>query len=216
MIRRIVGIAIGLVLVASLAAAQEPARNPRSLGFFGAAWVLGPGVIARGVNAGGGGEPIVARWLDGVGLAVGLGLEAGWGGGELRILAPARELEVRNAAGDRFPHHASQPLVWSIGALIYPIPRLGQGLGRRLRPFVAAGAGGMLVSADLDNREGPSLYHPWQVTLGGGLRLEVGLDDPRAGSTVVEVRLLETHLGAAGPFRRGRATAFSVGLGLRL
>jgi hypothetical protein len=204
-----------MVLVASLAAAQEPARNPRSLGVLGAAWVLGPGLIARGVNAVGGGEPIVARWLDGVGLGLGLGLEAGWGGGELRILAPARELEVRNAAGDRFPHHASRPLVWSIGVLVHPIPRLGPGLGRRLRPFVAAGAGGMLVTADLDNRNGPSLYHPWQWTLGGGLRLEVGLDDPRAGISLIEVRVLKVHLSAAGPFVRANVTAVALGLGLR-
>ena len=216
MIRGLGRIAIGLSAVAGPLHAQDGVWRPRPIGVVGAALVLGPGVIARGRNAATAGEVLEARWRDGIGLALGFGLEAGWGGGELRILVPGRELDVRNEAGEVFPHHASPPLVWSVGALVYPLPRLGRGLGRRLRPFLAAGAGGMLVSADLDNANGASLYHSWQWTLNGGLRLEAGSADPRAGITVVEVRAFRMRLGAAGPLTGGEAAGFAFALGLRL
>ncbi len=206
-----------LIGVADRGAAQDAPRSSAvSVGSLGIGPALGPEVIATGRNAGGARERILATWPDGIAITLGLGLERTRGGLELRLLVPGAEPQVTSESGEVFPHHASRPLLWSLGVLGYPLPPIGVGNCRRLRLFVAAGAGGMLVTADLDNAGGQSIFHPLQWTASAGLRLDVSRDDARAGQTLLEFRVARAHLGRRGPFRTGEVTAFTLALGLAL
>lgn len=194
-------------------AQPEPPVWPRVTGTVGAGVLLGAGEIARGRNAGGG-EVMRAVMEDGPAMAVGLGIERGWAGLEFRVLTATRELAVTNEFEDRFPRHAGRPLLWSVGALLHPLPAIG--IGQRLRPFVVAGIGGTLLVMDLDNRNGTATYHPWQRSIGGGLR--VVIDQPRASppNTMLELRVVHHRLWPLGRIHGVGLTAATLGLGLRL
>jgi hypothetical protein len=172
--------------------------------------LLSPGVIAAGRNAAGSEERLEATLRDDLALVLALGVESRWFGLEFRMATSARELQVRNETGESFPHHASPPVFWTAGVTGFPVRLL------RLRPFLAIGGGGMLLSEDLDNVRGASLHHSWQASIGAGIRWMLGEPDPRSGISLAELRWTRSRLGASGRFRRAEVQMITFSLGLSL
>lgn len=211
------GMAVALLGAGPAAAQRLPPTTPRTVGAAGLGVLFGPGDITRARNAAGEGEVLAAEVKDGLALSLGMGFERSHAGLEIRVLVAAREPRVTNQAGDRFPHHAEPPLLWNVGVIGYPLPRFGRGIGRRLRPFAAIGAGGMLVRMDLDNRGGQSFYHPWQWNLAGGVRLLTSRENLATPLvTVLELRIVRHRLFPHGPIRGADLLAVTFGVGLQL
>jgi hypothetical protein len=167
---------------------------------IGGGVVFGPGPVTQG-------ERLTAHLSDGAVVRLAVSWDVGPVVPELGILVPLAELEVRDAAGERYPHHATSPLLWSAGMLVTP-------LSSAVSPFVAGGWGGLAAAADLDNTGGPTWYHPWQWTIAAGVRVS-SRRDPR-GFQALELRVTRAQLLASGPWRGGQATAITLTLGLAL
>lgn len=132
---------------------------------FGAAG--GAGEIGRDTNATGG-EPLIARLPDGPVLALRGAFEGRFVGLALDCASLLRPIEVENDVGVDFPQHGTQPFLYALEVELYPT---GRGLlTGRLRPFLAAGAGGAVISVDLDNRRRQELTHHWLWKSAAGVR----------------------------------------------
>lgn len=171
--------------------------------------LLAPGEIGRATNATGAHEALIGRLGDALALGGHLGIDSRHVGAELRLVLGTRRIEVKNEAGTGFPNHGEHPLLWSGNLLVYPLGLL-QGSGSRLpRPLLAAGLGGAVLSADLDNVKGQTLFHSFLWSLGGGVRLGIGRDG------VLEARLARHRVWRNGALRSFEATAVTLGLGVR-
>ncbi len=205
---------LAAVLVTSVPAQQPPPWRWTTGARLGV--VLNAGVIGRQPNATGGHEMLLARLGWGFGLGFHAGYESRLGGVELRALALHTPVEVSNEDGIEFPHHGSRPVSWTAGVLGYPLAPV---LGRRsaIRPFVTAGVGGVILTVDLDNIKGQTLYHSFQWSLGGGVRIGLNPEDiPTWTPAFVELRFDRTHVWANGPLNHFVLYALSAGLGMRL
>lgn len=177
-----------------------PAQAGRTV-MVGGGVIFGPGPVTQG-------ERLTARLLDGAVVRLAVSWDVGRVVPELGVLVPLAELDVRDAAGERYPHHATSPLVWNAGMLLSPF-------SSALSPFVAGGWGGLLAAADLDNTGGPTWYHPWQWSLGAGLRLSARGDEA-GGLRALELRVIRVQLLASGPWQARHATAVTVTFGFTL
>jgi hypothetical protein len=175
--------------------------------------LLGPGELARGTNAPGAGENLILRLGDGAafGLATGRGtrlveLDA-------RLVFGAAAPAVQNEAGVLYPNHASRPVFWNGALLLFPFGFTDLTVGgRRVRPFAGAGIGGLVLTADLDNVEGQTLYHAFLRTVEAGLRIGSGR---RAGEPgFVELRIVRHRTWRSGPLHAVRAVSATLGIGL--
>ncbi len=201
----------------ALALLQQPSTGvplPRADGWrlgVGLGLMAGRGEFAREAESGGR-EGLSARIRNAFSGGVALGLDRGAAGFALSVQGPHEALVVENRAGETFPNHASGPLVYTVEAAVaplHPVTRLV--LGGRLRLEAAAGGGGGIFTADLDNRDDQSLYHFWQTGWSGRARWSLG-----DGSGFVELRAAWHRTGATATVRRTRFRFFTLGGGLRL
>ena len=100
---------------------------------------------------------------------------------------------------------------------LYPLaPLLGR-VERKFQPFVTGGAGGFLIQVDLDNIEGQTLYHSFQWSIGGGMRIVSGLPQtPYRTITFVELRVDRQQAWANRPLDGFRVIGVSVVFGMRI
>lgn len=212
-----------LLLQVSALLSPKPAERHGPLGSWhpAAGFMLGasfaPAEIGRDTNATGG-EQLVAHLGDAVVLGLRGAVESDVLGLELVLLLGAKRVEVENELGVRFPNHGQPPVLWTGSLLLYPLFALrNTALGRRVRPFVVVGVGGAIVSVDLDNIKGQTLYHSWQGSVGGGIRFFSGRDrGPYEHDPFVELRLVRHRVRQNGPLYGFDILAATVGLGMRL
>ena len=165
-----------------------------------------PGEIGRDVNRAGG-DTLVASL--GASAVVGARVEVNNGlvGGGITVLGWLRSVGVQNDGGKDFPHHGKPPLVYLGEARLYPFRKwLAHG---RVSPYFSAGAGGTLVSVDLDNANGQELRHLWTWSAGGGVRIFVGGDS----GTFVDVQYRACFLSGSGPLAPFTLHSIVVGVG---
>ncbi len=175
------------------------------------------GEIGRQPNATGGHEDLIARLGPGISLMIQAGREFRFGGAELRIGWSGRAVEVRNEEGVRFPNHGEPPLGWTGSIMVYPLAPLQGRDESWFQPFVSIGGGGFMVRVDLDNIGGQTVYHSFQWTVAGGIRIVSGLPEFPFGSvTFVELRVDRQQAWANPPLGRFRIIGASVLLGARL
>jgi hypothetical protein len=208
----ILAVAAALVWSARAIPAQEarpapPEEHHAREASFSAGVVLAPREIGRDMNAAGG-DTLVAHL--GTGPITGGRFEArnrlaGVGGSMAAWLKP---VTVRNAAGVDFPHHGTKPVLLTLEARLYPLGRTS--VGRLAAPYVSVGAGGLLVSVDLDNIDDQELRLLWQRGLGAGLRMALGPD-----GTFIDVGVARWFISGRRPLAAFEATALVVGLGTR-
>ena len=202
-----------LVALLSQTVAAQWERTWRGTGGVGLQIRNGAGEIGRQANATGGHEDLIARLNGGPALAVHAGIESRFGGAELGLSWGGRAVEVVNVDGVRFPNHGEPPLAWVGNIMVYPLaPVLRPG---RFQPFVVAGLGGMLIQVDLDNIKGQTIYHRFQWSVGGGLRIVRGLESPMMMTTYVELRVEQQTTWPGAPFQRFSVRAGSVSLGMK-
>jgi hypothetical protein len=214
-----VGLLLALLqFVPPSARPQEPRPHPGSWATLGVSLgaLFAPGEIGRDVNQTGG-EDLIAFLGDGVLAAVQAGRETRHVGVEFSLGLLAYRINVENEFGARFPHHGKSPWLYSFSLRGFPLA-LAPGLDRRapVQPWVGLGGGGMIMSVDLDNVDGQTLYHSWQWSLGGGIRLPVSRGSRKEEQTVVELRVVRYRVGANGPLRGFDALGATLGLGLRI
>jgi hypothetical protein len=128
-----------------------------------------------------------------------------------------RRVEVENEYGVAFTYHGEHPTLWTVRLHLYPLFPLRKSAAGRVQPLVLLGIGGLPVSVDLDNINDQTLYHSWQWSVGGGLRI---LLNPAAAfdTTVsfVELRLVRHRVWENGPLHGFDAVAATLGLGVRI
>lgn len=175
----------------------------------------GAGEIGRQPNAAGGHEDLIARLGSGFALAAHAGIENRFGGAELGLSWGGGAVKVTNVDGVRFPNHGEPPIVWVGNIILYPLaPITGPG-PRKLQPFVTGGVGGMLIRVDLDNVNGQTIYHRFQWSVGGGLRIVQGQESPLKTTTYIELRIERTGVWRQMPFSRFRLLAGTLSLGMK-
>lgn len=178
--------------------------------------LFAPGEIGRGENAAGGHEQLIARWGGGAAVGGLVGLEARLGGLEFRGLQATRAVQVENWFGVAFPNHGRRPFAWSASLLVYPLTPVESRRSRLPRLFLTAGLGGHVISVDLDNVKGQSLYHSFHSVLGGGIRIATAREDvPSWKSTFLELRVERYRLWKNGLLHRFGVWAATVGFGMR-
>lgn len=75
----------------------------------------------------------------------------------------------------------------------------------------------MLLSVDLDNVKGQTLYHPFHWNLGAGVRIAASPDNiPSWTPTFIELRVERFRVWRIRPLRGFDAVAATLGLGMRL
>jgi len=175
----------------------------------------GAGEIGRQPNATGGHEELIARLDGGIGWGFHAGFESRFGGLELRGVGTERPVEVNNESGVRFPNHGRRPFGWTGNLLLYPLAPLQRRSGR-VRPFLTAGLGGVLLSVDLDNVKDQTLFHLFHWSLGGGLRIATSPEDvPSWTPTFLELRIARLRVWPNRPIEGFRLIAATIGLGMR-
>jgi len=170
------------------------------------------GEIGRQPNATGGHEDLIARLDGGLALSAHFGLESRFGGGELLVGWAGSAIEVTNVDGVRFPDHGEPPLVWSGTIMVYPLALVVR--PGRFQPLFVAGLGGMLISVDLDNIRGQTVYHRFQRSVGGGIRIVNPSSSPMMTTTHVEFRIEQLTTWGKSPLHRFSFLAVTVGLGM--
>ncbi|MFY9556915.1 MAG: outer membrane beta-barrel protein [Blastocatellia bacterium] len=160
-------------VVCALGASTAHAQQKSSLegaAYFGV--MLSGREVARGANATGGHEQLIARLNHGGALGVRGGVHNVVLGLEVNFLAASSAVRVNNEFGARFPNHGKRPFAYSGDGLLYPFARAIR--SGRVRPYLTSGIGGMLMSADLDNINDQELHHRLMWNAGGGAKLVVG------------------------------------------
>lgn len=170
--------------------------------------------MGRQPNATGGHEDLIARLGGGLAFAAHAGIESRFGGAELGLSWGGGAVKVTNIDGVGFPNHGEPPIVWAGTIKVYPLAITGP-KPHRLQPFVVGGVGGMVIQVDLDNLNGQTVYHRFQWTVGGGLRVVRGLDNPGMTTTYIELRVERLTTWRGAPFRRFRMLAGTVGMGMK-
>jgi hypothetical protein len=172
---------------------------------------LGHGVIARG-HGPGRAETLIARLRPAPLGSANVSFERGILGLSFDLAAPARAIVVENSAGERFPNHATGPVLYGIVLSLAPLHGMTRRWQRgRLRVGAELGGGGALVTADLDNRNGQTAYHAWQWQFGAALRWSVG-----TSGGFVQLRGVHHQSLATGAVRDLRATRFTLSGGVVL
>jgi hypothetical protein len=195
--------AVGLQAPAP-ARAEETAGEWQASGAFALGALAAPEEIGRDTNTTGG-EALIARLPEGPMLAVRSGFERGFVylGGEWA--SPLLPIEVENDAGVDFPNHGQQPLLYALEAQVFPFGR--RRIGGHLRPYAVVGAGGALLSVDLDNRRGQELSHHWLWKAGGGVRWQ---RSPSAEG-LLDLRYDEYHVRGHSPLANFTLRCFALG-----
>ena len=164
--------------------------------------------VGRDTNATGG-EQLIARLGHGAVLGVRMGVHTASFGFDAAVTGTSAHVNVKNEAGVKFPNHGERPAVLSGRALLYPFRRaLG---GGQVRPFLAVGVAGALVSADLDNIEDQSLRLLPGWTFGAGVKWLTGSAD----GGYLEVAVGEQRFRGVRPFGSFDTRAVTCGLGYR-
>jgi opacity protein-like surface antigen len=164
--------------------------------------------VGRDTNATGG-EQLIATLGHGAVLGVRMGVHSPSFGFDAALSGTSAYVKVRNEFGVRFPNHGERPAVLSGRVLLYPFRRaIGRG---QVRPFLAAGVAGALVSADLDNIEDQSLRLLPGWTFGAGVKWLTG----GADGGYLEVAVGEHRFHGVGPFGSFETRTVTCGVGYR-
>jgi hypothetical protein len=117
-------------------------------------------------------------------------------------------IDVESATGVSYPNHGMSPLLFGGYGRLYPAGPWIR--GGRLSPYLAAGAGGTLVSVDLDNINDQELRSLWTRSIALGVKVLLDRND-----LFLDIELRSIRFNASGPVGPFTATAVIVSLGGR-
>ena len=158
---------------------------------------------------------LIARLDDAPALAIQFGAVSRHLGFELRLLSGRRPVRVDNESGVAFPNHGEPPFFWAGNLLWYPLGLVQSANSGWPRPFLLAGLGGTVLSIDLDNIKGQTLFHSFHRSLGMGVQLAVGRSASGERFVWVELRLMRHFVWANGPLRPFSVSDAAAGVVLR-
>ncbi len=176
------------------------------IGFYAGAF-FAPREIGRDVN-GAGGDVLIARLGDAVVAGARLERRTRFIGGGVSLFAWARPVTVRSDAGVRFPNHGEPPLLYMSDVRLYPC---GESIrAGRVRPYVGAEFGGMLISVDLDNVDDQERRNLWGHGVSAGVKLLFS-----DGDKFLDIQYKASFLSGRGPIESFDVRAILVGFGTR-
>jgi len=210
--RTIIALAIVLFAGAADSDAQTPHQATRGGFRVEAGTMFGVTIAGKefdtGINATGG-ERLIAKVNHGGSFGLRIGVHNSLIGLEGNLLGASNLATVKSEFGVAFPNHAERPVFYSADALVFLAGRKIS--GGRVRPYLTTGAGGVFVSADLDNINDKERHNRFMWNAGGGVKLFVaGERGAFLDLRFTNHRLLGSRQESAADFR-----SVTVGFGYR-